>query len=221
MNNIGKTLAGMSTFFSILFLGFVFAACIGGTNWEGEAASLENYVVEPTTSDKKEVTYTVKNKATGETVKGTSKILPDVIIAAHNHEAGQLKEKIDALELQHQPLPTRLVEIQQHQKIDRKAMETREQQLAEEFESLSNKVQELSVEGDKTSQEALTTWNEGELRREDVARLRNHLEELDVDAFQLKEQKKRLQDELSRLQGVLARLQRRNVQLQAKTPAAN
>jgi hypothetical protein len=74
---------------------------------------------------------------------------------------------------------------------------------------------DLSVEGNKVAQEAQTVWKEGNLRREDVARLRNHLEELEVDHFQSLEQKKRLQDELSRLRGVLARLQRRNVQLKS------
>ena len=94
-------------------------------------------------------------------------------------------------------------------------MEAREQELQKLFEQKVKTIEELSVESDKFAQEALTVWKEGELRREDVARLRNHLEELEVDEFQSFEQKKRLQDELSRMRGVLARLQRRNAQLKS------
>lgn len=99
--------------------------------------------------------------------------------------------------------------------MDLKAMEVRDQELAKTFEQQVKTLLELSVEGDKVAQEALAVWKEEELRREDVARLRNHLEELEVDQFQSLEQKKRLQDELSRLRGVLARLQRRNTQLKS------
>ena len=212
-NTIGKILAIATTFLSVAFLGFAFAAKIGGPNWEGDAEALEKYYVERTDSPK-ETTYNLKSKATGETVKPNTKVLADAILAAYLDETKDLDAKINVLTPQLPPLEARLKEVQAHQLVDRKAMAQREQELAAEFDKVSKKIQELSVEGDKVAQEALTLWAEGELRREDVYRLRNHLEELEVDDFQLREQKKRLQDELSRLRGVLARLQRRHEQLQ-------
>ena len=217
MTNIGKILAILTTFLSMAFLGFAFAAKVGGPNWEGEAEALENYYVEPAVSEK-ETTYTVKSKHTGETVKAGSKALPEVILAAYNDELKLLGEKITALEPQFAPLEARLKEVLAHQQVDRKAMEQREQELTADFDKLAKQIQDLSVEGNKVAQEALTIWAEEELRREDGYRLRNHLEELEVDLFQMQEQKKRLQDELSRLRGVLARLQRRHEQLQTAAP---
>lgn len=214
MTTIGKVLAIVSTFFSVAFLGFAFAARIGGSNWEGEAAALENYSVETIRGDKGEISYTVKSKHTQEAVKAGSKNLPEVIAAAYNHESAELGKKFEVLEPLSEPLKKRNEELAVHQQADRKAMVQREQELAADFEKIAKQIQDISVEGDRVAQEALTIWREEELRREDVYRLRNHLEELEVDLFQQKEQKKRLQDELSRLRGVLARLQRRNEQLQ-------
>lgn len=214
-NNLGKVFVVVTTFLSIAFLGFSFAAGIAGTNWKGEADALENYYVETVPVDKGRPTYTVKNKITLEPVKAGSKLLPEVILAAYTHEITQLNDKIQALEPQPEQLKKRQEEITAQQKQDLKAIEAREDELKQEFDKLAKTIADLSVEGDKIGQEALAIWEEGKLRREDVARLRNHLEELEVDQFQSLEQKKRLQDELSRLRGVLARLQRRNVQLKS------
>ena len=214
-NNLGKVFVVLTTFFSVAFLGFSFVARIAGTNWKGEADSLENYYVETVPVDKSRPTYTVKDKVTGEPVKAGSKLLPEVILAAYTHEITQLNDKIQALEPQPDQIKKRQDEITAHQEQDLKAIEAREEELKQEFEKLAKTIVDLSVEGDKVGQEALGVWEEGKLRREDVARLRNHLEELEVDQFQSLEQKKRLQDELSRLRGVLARLQRRNVQLKS------
>ena len=214
-NNLGKVFVVLTTFLSVAFLGFSFSARIAGTNWPGEAAGLENYYIEAVPVDKSRPTYTVKNKITGESVKAGSKLLPEVILAAYTHEITQLNDKIQALEPQPEQIKKRQDEITAHQKQDLKAIETREEELKQEFEKLAKTIIDLSVEGDKVGQEALAVWEEGKLRREDVARLRNHLEELEVDHFQSLEQKKRLQDELSRLRGVLARLQRRHVQLKS------
>ena len=213
-NNFGKVFVVLTTFLSIAFLGFSFAARIAGTNWEGEADSLDKYIVERNVSEK-ETTYTVKDKINQESVKANSKLIPEVILAAYNHEATQLNEKIAALEPLPEQLKKRQDEITAHQKVDLKAMTAREAELQKAFEQQAATLQELFLEGDKVAQEALTVWKEGELRREDVARLRNLLEELEVDQFQALEQKKRLQDELSRLRGVQARLQRRNIQLKS------
>ena len=141
--------------------------------------------------------------------------MPEVILAAYTHEITKLNDKIQALEPQPEQLKKRQDEIASHQKQDLHAIEAREAEMKQELEKLANTIVDLFVEAGKVGQEALVVWEEGKLRREDVARLRNHLEELEVDHFQSLEQKKRLQDELSRLRGVLARLQRRNVQLKS------
>ncbi|MBC7816461.1 MAG: hypothetical protein IAG10_06170 [Planctomycetaceae bacterium] len=214
-NNLGKVFVVLTTFLSIAFLGFSFSARIAGTNWEGEAAGLENYVVETVPVEKSRPTYTVKHKVTLEPVKAGSKLLPEVILAAYTHEITQLNDKIQALEPKPEQLKKLQDEIAAHQKQDLKAIGVREEEFKQEFDKLAKTIADLSVEGDKVGQEALTVWEEGKLRREDVARLRNLLEELEVDQFQSLEQKKRLQDELSRLRGVLARLQRRHVQLKS------
>ncbi|MCX7420070.1 MAG: hypothetical protein NT013_11105 [Planctomycetia bacterium] len=218
-NTIGKVLAVITTFMSVAFLGFAFASKIAGPNWEAQATALQNYVVEKTVTEK-ETTYTVKRKSAGKEGEAeftkTSKLLPDVILAAQNDELKELETKTAALQPQLAPLETRLKEVTAHQIVDRKAMEQREQELTADFQKIAKQIQELSVEGDKVAQEALTIWAEEELRREDGYRYRNQLEELEVDRFQLLEQKKRLQDELSRLRGVLARLQRRHDQLETR-----
>ena len=226
MTNIGKVLAIFTTLLSLAFLGMAFAARIAGPNWEGEALVLAKqapYYIEKTDTGK-ETTYTVKDIFTGEaaktvsgdSVKANTKLLPEAIEAAFKDEAAKLDEKITALNA---PTPkpvqleAQLKETDAHQKADRKAMETREVGLKAEHDRLAKQLADLTVESDKVSQEALGTWKEGELRREDVYRLRNHLEELEVDLFQGYEQKKRLQDELSQLRGIQARLQRRNERL--------
>jgi peptidoglycan hydrolase CwlO-like protein len=218
-NTIGKILAVITTFLSVAFLGFAFAAKVAGPNWEAQAGALQNYVIEKNVTEK-ETTYTVKRKSAEKDGEAgftkTSKVLADVILAAHNDELKELDTKITALQPQLPPLEARLKEVTAHQVVDRKAMDQREQELTADFQKVAKQIQELSVEGDKVAQEALTTWAEEELRREDVYRYRNQLEELEVDRFQLLEQKKRLQDELSRLRGVLARLQRRHDQLETQ-----
>lgn len=213
-NNVGKVFVVLTTFLSIAFLGFSFAARIAGTNWEGEAEALDKYFVEKNVNEK-ETTYTVKDKINQESIKANAKLIPEVLVAAYNHEATQLNEKIQALEPWPEKLKKQQDEVLAQQKVDLKAMEAREAELKQGFEKVTKAIQDLSVEGNKVALEARTIWDEAELRREDVARLRNLLEELEVDQFQSLEQKKRLQDELSRLRGVLARLQRRNVQLKS------
>lgn len=215
-NNLGKVFVVLTTFLSIAFLGFAFSARIAGMNWLGQADALENYTVERVLGEKGAVTYTVKHKVTGETIKAGSKLVPEALVAAYNDEAKRLEDKIKSLSPLPAQLKQRYEEIAAHQKVDIKAMEARAAAQQAEFAKIVKDIQDISVEGDKVAQEALTVWNEAELRREDVARLRNLLEELEVDHFQAVEQKKRLQDELSRLLGVLDRLQRRNIQL--KTP---
>ncbi len=213
-NNVGKVFVVLTTFLSIAFLGFSFAARISGTNWEGEAESLDKYFVEKNVNEK-ETTYTLKDKINQESIKANAKLIPEVLVAAYNHESTQLNEKIQALEPLPEQIKKRQDEILAQQKVDLKAMEAREAELKQTFEKVTKAIQDLSVEGNKVALEARTIWDEAELRREDVARLRNLLEELEVDQFQSLEQKKRLQDELSRMKGVLARLQRRNVQLKS------
>lgn len=214
-NNLGKVFVVLTTFLSIAFLGFSFSARIAGTNWEGEAAGLENYFIETVPVEKSRPTYTTKNKITLEPVKAGAKLLPEAILAAYTHEITQLNDKIQALEPRPEQIKKQQDEILAHQQLDLKAIVAREEELKQEFDKLAKTIADLSVEGDKVGQEALTVWEEGKLRREDVARLRNLLEELEVDEFQSLEQKKRLQDELSRLRGVWARLQRRNTQLKS------
>ena len=218
-NNLGKVFVVLTTFLSIAFLGFSFSARIAGTNWDGEADGLENYFVETVPVEKSRPTYTVKHKATLESVKAGSKLLPEVILAAYTHEITQLNDKIQALDAKPETNPVEIKKKQDEfialQKQDLKAISIREEAFKQEFDRLAKTIADLSVEGDKVGQEALTVWEEGKLRREDVARLRNLLEELEVDQFQTLEQKKRLLDELSRLRGVLGRLQRRNNQLKS------
>lgn len=218
MTSIGKVLAIFTTVLSLGFLGMAFAARIAGPNWDGEALALAKqapYYVERNVSEK-ETTYTVKHMVTGESIKAGAKLIPDAIEAAYKHEATQIDEQI--AKLTPQP-PTKfedqLKEVIAHQQMDRKAMELRDQELKVEYDRLAKQLADLTVESDKVSQESLVVWNEGELRREDVYRLRHHLEELNIDLFQGHEQKKRLQDELSQLRGTLARLQRRNERLSA------
>ena len=171
-NNVGKVFVVLTTFLSIAFLGFSFAARISGTNWEGEAEALEKYYVEKNVNEK-ETTYTVKDKINQESIKANAKLLPDVIVAAYNHEATQLNEKIQALEPLPDQLKKRQDEITAQQKVDLKALEAREQELQKVFEQLVKSLQDLSVEGDKVAQESLAVWKEEELRREDVARQRH------------------------------------------------
>jgi chromosome segregation ATPase len=217
MTQFGKILAVLTTLLSVAFLGFAFAARVGGPNWEGQAEALENYYVEKTSSNTG-VTYTVKNRVTQEVVKKDSKVLPEVVFAAYDDEGKKLRDKIENLAPELPRLEKGLKEVKALQDVDLKAMDQRRNELEKSFVEVVKQIQDLSVEGGKVAQEALTSWSEGELRREDVARLRNHLEELEVDHFQTQEQKKRLLDELSRLRGVLARLQRRHQQLQSAAP---
>ncbi len=218
MTQFGKILAVLTTCLSVAFLGFAFATRVGGPNWERQADVLENYYIEKTSSNTGGVTYTVKNRLTQEAAKQGSKVLPEVLLAAYDDEGKKLSDKITNLAPVLPQLETRLKEVKSLQDLDLKAMDQRRKELEKSFVDVVKQIQDLSVEGGKVAQEALTIWNEGELRREDVARLRHHLEELEVDHFQTQEQKKRLLDELSRLRGVQARLQRRHQQLESAAP---
>ena len=209
---LGKIFAVTVTVLSLGFMGFAAVTVVGGPNFQTDQVEvLDDYVFELTPGENP--TWEVKARRSKETVKGSAKSLPEVIVAARQHLDGLQTEQLAALNAEIDAIAPQITVEQELIEIDLKAMQTRVTELNNRLTSLLGEIKVKSDELIKLTDDTQKVRAEAGRRREDVFRLTNQLAEIRTDAFRLQEQKYKLINVLIRLRGSIARTERRNVQL--------
>lgn len=211
MNTISKTLVVFVTVASLAFLGFAAVNLLGGPNWEADLQELTEYSYEK--SDGPVPEWTLTHRQSGDKVQ-TSRVLAELVAAALKDQTQRQQAQVGELQEAIPRLESGLAQAKALNARDRAAMQAREQVLAQRLKQIDDQVNEAALAGINTYRQAMAVRDVAERRREDVFRLEDQLAEIEVNVYQIIEQKRRLQDLLIQYRGVNERLEQRNGQLQ-------
>ncbi len=214
MTSFGKLMTVFTVAVSLAFLGFVAIVVVGGPNWQAEAndAALSDFVFEFPLNETE--SFSVKARREADTFSKSSESLPDVVIAARNHNVELQSKEIQPLQQSATQIEARLNDAEQFISADLAAMQIRENELQTQLNSLHARIEELSRQGIQKAEEAYDKQEEASKRRKDVIRLRAQLDETRIDLHRTVAQKQKLRDSLVRYKLYLEDLKQRNEQLQ-------
>lgn len=216
MTTISKCLAVLTTFLCLAFLGVAAVNAVGGPNWETRADQLEDYSF--TRSEGENPVWSASRRATGDSVGGTSPLLPQKLADALLDQTKRQRERIQTIEQGNPNTKAPSLDVLKSEtkkaealiSADIHAMEAKEDQLRAELAALSDQVVKTTEQISKTALEAEKKHQKAARRREDIYRLRNLIEEIKTDRYRAIEHQKVLLDVLERYRGKVLRLERRN-----------
>lgn len=212
MTKYSKILAVFVLFASLAFMGFAAVNAVGGPNWRAQAEQETEYIFEYSGGDNPTWSAKPRRGAEPPNLK-SSPVLAEVLIAARKHKIDQQKTQLDQIGKQIPQAEARIKQARELIAIDLKAMQKREMQLAMHIKRLNDEADRIGLQAVAKANEAQQVRQVAELRRADVFRLKEQLDQVQTDYFQVVEQRRQLEDLLIRTKGVLARLERRRDQL--------
>ncbi|WP_166828232.1 hypothetical protein [Thalassoroseus pseudoceratinae] len=221
LTTISKVLAVLVTVFSLGFLAIAGVAGVGGPNWKGIAEEeLPEYQF--TRSEGENPTWSVKNLETGQNVGSPSPVLAQKIVDAFNEKKQKQQTRITELQQgsPQQPsipfLKQSIATTQNFILADIKSIELTQDNLRKQIAGLNQQVHDAQTQLAQKAQEAEALHDEAKLRRDDVFRLQNLVEELEADRFRIVELQRKLRDVRERYQGTINRLENRREQLKTR-----
>jgi chromosome segregation ATPase len=211
MTKFGKALVVFVAVMSVAFLAFIGVTALAGPNWQGKAADLEGYAIDPVPGDV--VQWKVTERVTGKEL-GTKPTLPAALKAAQDDKANAQQQRIAALEEQIQQVQLKIDAETPAAQVDEAGIQVRVDALTQMIEQLDAQIVQLTRQGTERAQKAEQIRAEAESRRQDVARLQAELAQVRTDRYRIEEQIKQLDQRLIRMGGQIDRAARRNQQLQ-------
>src|SRR5262245_38835217 len=104
---VGKVLSVATAIASVIFMGFVLVATLGGPNWEAEARSIDGYAFGKT--DAQPIQWTA-TRHVGDKSISPSKTLEQVVVAVLDDKVNDIRTKAGDLEKQDAPLQAAITE---------------------------------------------------------------------------------------------------------------
>ena len=209
--SVGKVLSVVTAVASVIFLGFVLIATMGGPNWQAEAQSIDDYSFARTDGDPPQ--WTATPHVSDANISSNTAIEP-VLLAVYDAKLKDATARKSELEQREDPLQAAIAESQAAIEAD--------------LEALKKQMDELSALLDQTESEVLATADQVEAkaeevrkvelqiqsRRDDVLRLLGQVEEIRADRFRIRAVQQQIQDLIQQIDGNLERASSRRRQLE-------
>jgi hypothetical protein len=210
---VGKVLSVVTAVASVIFLGFVLIATMGGPNWVAEAQNLEGFSFSQTDASPPQWTAT---QHVGQGNIAPNRAIEPVLYAAYDAKLKDATARQQALEAQAAPLQTAITD-------SNAAIE-------KDLAALQKHVDELSALLGQTESEVLTTADQVEAkaeevrkvelqiqsRRDDVLRLSAQVEEIRADRFRIRSIQQQIRDLIQQIDGSIERAANRRRQLEGR-----
>lgn len=207
---VGKVLSVVTATASVVFLGFVIVASMGGANWEGEARSIEGYSFAHTTGPNPQWTAT---RHVGEGSLPSSRTIEPVLVAVYEDKKRTADAELRALDSQIGPLETAISEANAAITTDLAALQQRVDELTALLDKTQAEAQATADQVEMKAEEVRKVETRIQSRREDVLRLTAQVDEIRTDRFRIRAIQQQLEDLIQQIDDSLARAERRRAQL--------
>lgn len=217
MTGLGKALVVFVTVASVAFMTFAlmqFWWWGAFPNYEAKARELKNYSF--TFSGTFQEPSWSATTHRGDPI-GTSPILAKVLADAYQHKATQIQTRLTELQTSVPELQTKIAAYEAASAEDQAGIAARQGKILKELKALQDSIEQASKEGAAKTAEANQTRQVAELRREDIFRLQEQLDEITTDRQRVEELQRQLEDLIIRVDGSNLRLLKRNQQLKNQT----
>lgn len=216
MTGLGKAFVVFIAASSIAFMTFAFMQFWwwgAFPNYEAKARELDDYSFTYTPGESPTWTAETHRKE----AIGTSPLLAKVLADAYTHKAGKIQEELTAVQARVPVLQEEITKYETAIKQDDAGIAARQKAILKELSDLQQSIEEASTEGTAKTVEAEQTRQVAELRREDIFRLKEQLDEITTERQRVEELQKQVRDLIIRVKGNKLRLLKRNQQLKSQT----
>jgi len=207
---IGKVLSVAIAIASVVFMGLVIVATMGGPNWEAEAHAIKGYTFGKT--DVQPIQWTA-SRHVGDKAFSSSKTIEQVIVAVYDDKIQETRTRAQNLEQQVGPIEAAIAEANTAIPADVKALDQQVQDLLKLLNDTESQVQTKAEEVEAKAEQVRKIELQIQSRREDVVRLLAQVEEIRADRFRIHAVQQQLQDLIQQIDGSIERAQRRREQL--------
>ncbi|MBL8851786.1 MAG: hypothetical protein JNG89_19065 [Planctomycetaceae bacterium] len=214
---VGKVLSVAIAVASVIFMGFVLVATLGGPNWEAEAHSIDGYTFGKT--DAQPIQWTA-SRHVGDKSMSPSKTIEQVMVAVYDDKIQETRTQVQKFEQQEGPLQAQIAEAKAAIDADEAALTKQIDDLAALLNATEANVQQTAQQVEAKAEEVRKVELRIQSRREDVLRLSAQVEEIRADRYRIHEVQQQLQDLIQQIDGNIERAQRRQAQLQGATDMA-
>lgn len=207
---IGKVLSVAIAIASVVFMGFVIVATMGGPNWEAEAHSIKGYTIGKT--DAQPVQWTA-SRHVGDKTFSSSKTIEQVIVAVYDDKIQETRTQAQNLEQKVGPVEAAIAEASTAVPADVAALQRQVDDLRKLLADTEGQVETKAEEVEAMAEKVRKIELQIQSRREDVVRLLAQVEEIRADRFRIQAVQQQLQDLIQQIDGSIERAQRRRAQL--------
>lgn len=208
---VGKVLSVATAVASVIFLGFVLVATLGGPNWVAEASSLPGYTFSRT--ELAPITWSADAHVGGGKI-AANPVIESVIAAAYDAKIQQTKTDTQKLSDEVPKLEAAISEGKSSVEVDLKALETQVVELGKLLAATEQESLETAKRVEAKSEEVRKIELQIQSRREDVLRLSAQVDDIRTDRFRIAELQQQMRDLIQQIDGSLERAVRRQEQLQ-------
>lgn len=210
---VGKVLSVATAVASVIFLGFVLVATMGGPNWVAEANSIEGFTFART--EVAPITWSATSHTGGANIPANAAI-EAVIAGAYD---AKIKQVTEATKVYTEKEP----KLQQDIADATASITTDLDALQKEVDALSKMLAATEAESLATAEQVEAKAEEVrkvelqiQSRREDVQRLSTQVEEIRTDRFRTRALQQQMQDLIQQIDGSLERAESRQQQLKSQ-----
>lgn len=211
MLKISKILALFIAVGSVAFAGFVIATTFGGTDWGAELHQpyFAGYTVTRTAGENP--LWQATRKIDGQQV-GSDRALPRVLVKVLADARQRLNTRIQDLNAREAIITPRIALLKTTMDADKIALAKYELDLRTLLTQIGKSTSEVSAEVVAGTAESQKLENQINLRRGDILRLQQQVEELRADQSRLTQMRVELDNQLTQVQGDLLRAEERAAQ---------
>jgi len=207
---VGKILSVVTAVASVIFLGFVLVATLGGPNWDAEAHSIEGFSIAPSDAQPKQWTAT---RHVGEGAINPNKAIEPVLVAVYDDRIKTANDEAGKLQAQEGPLDAAIAESKAATTTDVTALQDQIDELENQLDQTKTEALASAEQVEAKAEEVRKIELQIQSRREDVLRLSAQVEEIRADRFRIREVQQQLQDLIQQIDGSLERAAERLQQL--------
>jgi hypothetical protein len=210
---VGKVLSVATAVASVIFLGFVLVATLGGPNWVAEANSIDGFSFSRT--EVAPIQWSAAAHVGGGNIPANAAIEP-VLVGVYDAKIKQVKDATTEYTDKEAPLQQAIAEADATIKVDLEALDLEVKELdkmlaATEAESLAT-AEQVEAKAEEVRKIELQIQS----RREDVQRLESQVEQIRTDRFRIHELQQQMQDLIQQIDGSLERAEARQKQLKSQ-----
>lgn len=211
--SVGKVLSVVTAVASVIFLGFVMIASMGGHNWVAEAQSVEGFSV--TQTDAAPRKWTASQHVGGATIAPNDAIEP-VLLGVYDAKLKAAEARKQSFESQIAPLEQAISVSQSVIETDLKALDDESRELAALLAETESEIAATAEQVEAKAEEVRKVELQIQSRREDVVRLLRQVEEIRSDRFRISVVRQQLQDLIQQIDRTIERSANRQQQLQER-----